>query len=107
MSDTWMIYSMFKNHDEALSVAQALLDRQLVACVNIIDGLTSVYRWQDSMQQEKESAMIVKTSGGKVSNAMDCIKELHTYQLPCIVSWPLSKGYPPFMEWVADETKDK
>lgn len=103
-NNIWVLYSTYANRAEALSAATALLEGRLIACANVYDNITSVYRWQGDMQQEQEAAMIAKTSKDKVPAAIECIKGMHSYQLPCITAYPAGDGFPPFLQWVADET---
>jgi periplasmic divalent cation tolerance protein len=100
----WMLYSTFPNREKALSVARVLVEKRLVACVNLYDNILSVYRWQETIQQEQEVALMAKTREGKVSSAMETLKSLHPYEVPCIVAYPVAEGFPPFLQWVADET---
>jgi periplasmic divalent cation tolerance protein len=106
MIDIWMLYSTFGNSDEAIFVARDLLKSRLIACANVMDGVTSIYHWEGTVQQEKEVTLVAKTSAGRVEKAISRIKELHSYQVPSVAAWPLERGYAPFMEWVAGETSE-
>ena len=101
---TWAIYSTFGNAEEAFSVANSLLEKRLIACANVIDQVTSIYRWQGGIQREKEVVMIAKTSENRVEEAITILAELHSYQLPAITAYPIMAGFPAFLQWVADET---
>ena len=103
--ELWLIYSTFKSKEEALRVAKTLLEQKLIACANVQDGVTSLYRWEGAVQQEQEAAMTVKTSAAKLQAAMDAINALHSYDLPCIVAYPISSGLPEFLQWLVDETR--
>jgi periplasmic divalent cation tolerance protein len=98
------LYSTFPTRDEAISIVSALLEKRLIACANIIDGATSLYRWEGKMQQEQEVLMLAKTSYDKLEAAIESIKALHSYELPCIVAYPITNGFQPFMQWVKGET---
>jgi periplasmic divalent cation tolerance protein len=104
MTDIWLVYSTFPNRAEALSVARQLVEKHVVACANIVDGITSVYRWQSDIQQESEVVMIAKTSAHSLNTALELIKSLHSYDVPCITAWPIEAGHLPFLRWVEDET---
>jgi len=103
MSDVWVIYSTFESHDEALSVAEKLLENRLVACANIQGGTTSVYRWEGAIQRASEVVLIAKTAQPKLQAAMELVKHLHSYTLPCIIAYPIGGGYPPYLRWIEDE----
>jgi len=105
MTDIWLLYSTFPSRKEALSTAQALLKKRLIACANLYDQVTSLYRWQGSLQQETEVVVIAKTRKEKVAAAIAAIKGAHSYALPCVAAWPAGGGYAPFMKWVGEEVK--
>ena len=104
MKDVWMVYSTFASAGEAVSAARALLEERLIACANVMDGMTALYRWEGKAQEEKEAVFIAKTSADKIDAAVARLKDLHAYQVPCVVAWPLEKGCPPFLGWVLRET---
>ena len=105
MADIWLLYSTFPDREEALSVARHLVERQLAACVEIHAPMLSVYRWEGKMHEEQEVALTAKTGKAKVDMAIAAIKSMHSYQLPCITASPVEKGFAPFLQWVADETR--
>jgi periplasmic divalent cation tolerance protein len=104
MTDIWLVYSTFPNRAEALSVARQLVEKHAVACVDVVDGITSVYRWQAEIQQESEVALIAKTSGHALNTAIELIKSLHSYDMPCVTAWPIEAGHLPFLSWVQEKT---
>jgi periplasmic divalent cation tolerance protein len=104
MNEIWLVYSTFPNKEKALSAARALLDARLIACANVIENVTSVYHWEGHIQQEPEAIMMAKTHKERVARALEAIKQLHPYQLPCITAYEIGGGYTPFLQWVADET---
>jgi periplasmic divalent cation tolerance protein len=106
-NEIWSLYSTFPNREEALSVAHKLLEKKLIACANLLENITSIYRWEGAVQQEQEVLMIAKTTPANVGQAIAEIKKLHSYQLPCIVAYPIAQGHPSFLQWVADETRQE
>jgi periplasmic divalent cation tolerance protein len=105
MSEIFLLYSTFPNQKSALMAARMLVEKRLVACANVKDGVTSIYRWEGKMQQEKEVTLIAKTSHGKLTAAMKELKNLHPYEVPCIVALPIAQGHAPFLKWIEEETK--
>jgi periplasmic divalent cation tolerance protein len=103
MPEIWLLYSTFANRNEALSVAERLLGARLIACANVIGGVTSLYRWEGAVQREEEAVLIAKTTRQQVPAAIEAIKKAHSYELPCVVAWPLMDGSAAFLEWVAGE----
>lgn len=104
MMEIWLVYSTFPHRAEALSAARALVESRLAACVNIDENVTSVYRWEGEIQEEKEVALSAKTTKENVAKTIAALKSLHSYQVPCIIAYPIAEGFPPFLQWIAEET---
>ena len=100
-----MIYATTGSPEEAQSLAKALVDERLVACVNIIDGATSVYRWNGKTESEQESILIAKTCIANRNDAMNRLQALHSYDTPCIVSYDMADGMQDYLAWVIGETR--
>lgn len=105
MSEIWLIRSTFAKKDEAISVAQILLEEKLVACANIEAEHIAIYKWEGMIQQENEASLIVKTTKTNVHQAIARIKHLHTYQIPSIVAWPAPVADESFSSWVKSEVE--
>ena len=103
--NTCMIYATASVLAEAENLAKILVSERLVACVNILDGATSVYRWQDKVETSKESILIAKTSYARRDAAMARLQELHSYDTPCIVAYDIAAGLPDYLAWIASETE--
>ena len=104
MMNTCMIYATAGSPEEARTLAKMLVEANLVACVNILDGATSVYRWDGISQFEEESILIAKTSVDRRSKAMARLKDLHSYETPCIVSYDMADGTPDYLDWIVTQT---
>ncbi len=98
------LYITVGSAGEAASIARDLLDDRLIACANIIDGATSLYRWEGKIADEKEAVMIAKTRGDLVEKVIERVRELHSYDCPCIVALPIIDGNPAFLDWIDEET---
>ena len=98
-----LLYATFPNKEEALAVAHKLLKEKLIACANILDGSTSIYNWQGETQQQPEAIFFAKTTTAQAQKVIERIKELHSYELPCILVLTAEKGFPPFINWVEGE----
>ena len=103
MSSIYLLYSSFARKDEAISAARTLLSERLVACVNVVDQVTSLYRWEGTPQEENEVLFLAKTTAERAPSAMARLKELHPYQLPNITCYPASTAFAPFAQWVEGE----
>jgi periplasmic divalent cation tolerance protein len=100
-----MIYITAGSKDEAKRIGKALIGNGLAACVNIIENMTSMYVWDGKLQDANETILIVKTTKERVSDLIEKVKSLHSYDCPCIVSLPVSGGNPAFLKWVAEEVR--
>lgn len=99
-----LLYSTLKNKQEAKELAAALLAERLIACANLIPGVTSLYEWEGEMEENEEVILLAKTTSGKAEKAIARIAELHSYSCPCAVGIPLTLAHPPFAQWVAAQT---
>lgn len=104
MSGVSMIYVTTSSRDEAMSIGRQLVSEKLVACVNVMDGMTSVYRWQGEIHEDAEAVLIGKTRTQLVDAVADRVKQLHSYDCPCVVSWPLNVGNPAYGDWLLEMT---
>jgi periplasmic divalent cation tolerance protein len=85
---------------EAEKIAQALVERMLAACVNIVPSITSVYRWQDEVQRDSEVLLIVKSRRDVFEHLARCVKELHSYKTPEIIAFPIETGDADYLHWL-------
>lgn len=97
------VYVACKDRDEALKIAQTLVSEKIVACFNIIENVTSIYRWQGELEKTSEVLIIGKTRMEMRSRVQKRIKTLHSYQVPCIVFWPIVDGLPAYFDWILNE----
>ncbi len=86
--------------DLSEAIAHRLVEEGLAACVNVVPGITSIYKWQDEVQKETEQLLVIKSHERLWESLEKRIKELHSYDVPEIVSIPLKSGFPPYLEWM-------
>ena len=96
------VYMTAGSRDEAKSIAAALVESELAACVNMFEGMQSIYVWDGKIQEDAEWVLIAKTTADLVPELTERVKTLHSYDCPCIVSLPVSGGNPAFLEWIAE-----
>ncbi|MCL1940010.1 MAG: divalent-cation tolerance protein CutA [Desulfovibrionaceae bacterium] len=99
------VYITVPDEETARSMAKRLVEERLCACANILPGLESLYWWGGKVEQSREAALICKTMQSAWPSFEKRARELHPYDTPCIVALPLEKGFAPFMQWIADETR--
>jgi periplasmic divalent cation tolerance protein len=102
---TKLIYVTTANLAEATRIAEAVVTERLAACANILDSVTSVFHWDGKLCRENEAVLILKTTEEKTAALTARIKELHSYECPCIVVLPIEGGNPAFMEWIEHEVR--
>jgi periplasmic divalent cation tolerance protein len=100
----WFVYITVKDKAQGLAIGRALVEERLAACINLWEGMTSVYRWQGAVEQASEAVLIAKTTEPQLPAIIKRVKALHTYECPCVVAWPIGMGNPPYLEWIERET---
>ena len=86
-------------------IATALVEERLAACVNILPGLRSVYRWQDQIEAADEVLLLIKTSAETYPALQARLAALHPYELPELLAVEAATGLPAYLEWVAEQTR--
>lgn len=89
----------------AESLANALVERRLAACVNILAPCRSVYRWRGRIESAGEVPLLIKTTDERYAELETEIRTRHPYELPEVVAVPIERGLPAYLEWVGDETR--
>jgi len=98
------VYITCKDMKEAKLIASRLLEKKLIACANIFP-VKSMFRWQDKITEESEVAMICKTKKELFEEIKEEAKQLHSYDIPCIVGWGWHGADEEYRKWVEEETK--
>jgi periplasmic divalent cation tolerance protein len=96
------VYMTTVDKTEARVIGKALIESNLAACVNIIDNMTSLYRWEGKLQEDQETVLIAKTTEEKIRDLKKKVVSIHSYDCPCILTLPVSDGHEPFMNWIKD-----
>ncbi len=103
MNKPILIYVTVENEDDAEYMARAVVSERLAACANIIPKMKSIYNWQGGVQESDEVVLILKTMSNMFDKVEAKVKELHSYDVPCIVSMPTDKVSKDFAEWIKGE----
>jgi periplasmic divalent cation tolerance protein len=103
-----LLFSTAGNQEEASRIASHLVQNRLVACVNIIPSIRSVYWWKDQVNDESESLLLMKTEKSKIKEVETAIKSIHSYETPELIAVQLDYGMPAYLSWVSNTVrKDK
>jgi len=98
------VYITAKDKIEAGEISRTLVEEKLAACVNM-HPIKSVYLWQGQIEQDAEVAMLVKTKTALADKLIRRVKELHSYEVPCIVCYRIEKGNPDYLKWIEESTE--
>ncbi|MEX2600813.1 MAG: divalent-cation tolerance protein CutA [Balneolaceae bacterium] len=101
-----LVYITTRDREEARSIGMTLVEERLAACVNIIDGMESIYRWEGAIETDSETILIAKTSYHRMEKLTRRVKELHSYDTPCILSITLTEqeGNEEYLKWLMKES---
>jgi periplasmic divalent cation tolerance protein len=99
------VYAVFANAEEAERIGRTVVEERLAACINIFAPIRSIYRWDGKVQTADEVAAILKTHHWNSDALIARIAALHSYAVPCIVTWPIDKVLGDYANWVEDSTR--
>ncbi len=100
-----VIFCTCPDRKSAEGIATALVDEGLTACVNLLPGLTSIYRWQDSVRREPECLLLIKSTAACFEALRSRLRALHPYDVPEIIALPVSHGDPAYLRWLTENTQ--
>ena len=99
------VYTTYPSVVEAEQAGRAIVERRLAACVNILPGMISHYRWQGAIERAEETVMIIKTRASLAEAVRTAVKQMHSYTTPAVLFLPLEGGDPAYLEWLMEETR--
>ncbi len=99
------VYVTTKDSAEALRIGRVIVEEKLAACANVIDGMKSIYRWENKIVEDAETVLVMKTAEDRVASLTLRVKEIHSYSIPCIVALPIESGNANYLEWIEKETR--
>lgn len=105
MLKNYLVLSTIDDAEAAEEIARKLVDERLAACVNIIPEITSIYKWKGNLERSVERLLLVKTAEDQVSELTTRLIELHPYDVPEVIAFPIDQGHPPYLEWLVTETR--
>ncbi len=103
MHEPIIVFCTCSTEEEAKTIAQALVEERLAACVNIAGHVTSIYRWDGKIESAAEWLLIIKTISGQFSRLAERVKALHSYDVPEIVALPVVAGAEAYLQWIREQ----
>lgn len=104
MANELIVFVTVPNATEASKIAESLVSERLAACVNIVRGIESVYRWEGKVTRDDEFLLIIKTTDVRYGSLERRVKEMHSYTTPEVVAMPIQHGLPEYLRWLRDST---
>lgn len=105
MSKLSLLYVTFPSEEEAVEISHKLLEKKLLACVNVLGAIHSLYFWNEAIHNSKETAVLLKTTKEKIPKIISVLQELHPYDTPAILEIPVGRASDPYCRWVIDSVK--
>ena len=98
------VYMTAGSVEEAKSIGQILVGQNLAACVNLLENMTSIYKWEEKLEESQEVIMIAKTRKTLMPKLIETVNSLHSYDCPCLLELPIQGGNPDFLSWIESQT---
>lgn len=105
MTDKRLVLTTAGSRDEARRIAEALVDRKLAACVNVVPGILSIYRWKDKREEAVEWLLLIKTTAAAFERVRDAVKEMHSYEVPECLCLVIESGSHAYLDWLDESVK--
>jgi periplasmic divalent cation tolerance protein len=105
MTDKCLMLSTASSLDEANAIASELVSRRLAACVNIVGPISSIYRWQGEVERSEEFLLLIKSTEAQTLPIQEAIRELHSYQVPELISLAIDAGLESYLNWIATSVR--
>lgn len=104
MEQVLLVLTNLPDTDSARSLARVLVGSRLAACVNLLPGVQSIYRWQGAIEEASEVTLLIKTTRTHYAQLQRAIVDNHPYEVPEVIALPVSDGHPSYLRWVDSET---
>ena len=100
MTDRVVVLSTVATPEDAERIARALVERGLAACVNVVPGVTSFYRWKGKLEKDEERLLVIKTRTERLPALQEALVSLHPYEVPEAIALPIEGGHEPYLRWL-------
>jgi periplasmic divalent cation tolerance protein len=102
MTDKIIVFSTCGSAEEAEKIARGLVERKVAACVNILPGIRSIYRWKGEVEDAQELLLVIKTTRELFGRVRDEIRGLHSYEVPEVIALPVLDGLDAYLDWISE-----
>jgi len=102
--DAVIVLTTIGSAEQAQVIARTLVDERLAACVNLLPDMTSVYRWEGAVQEDRERQLVIKTTRGRLDALRERLHELHTYDVPEFLVLSVENGSSAYLHWMSEST---
>jgi periplasmic divalent cation tolerance protein len=99
-----VVFVTAANAEQGMEIARALVAEEVVACVNVVERVRSVFRWKGKVEEENEALLVIKTRTERVPEVLARVKALHSYDVPEIIALPIIDGNPSYLQWIDEVT---
>ncbi len=106
MSERLLVLTTVARAEDAERIAEELVGRRLAACVNVLPGVRSVYRWKGAVEREDERLLLIKTRAERFEALRDAVLSLHPYEVPELIAVPLGPGSAAYFDWIDENVRD-
>jgi periplasmic divalent cation tolerance protein len=107
MTTAVVVLSTAGSQEEAERIATTLVEERLVACVNLVAPITSIYSWQGAVERAAEILLVMKTRRSSTTRLIARLRALHSYDVAEAIVLPIASGSPPYLKWLMAETSAK
>jgi periplasmic divalent cation tolerance protein len=104
MGQELIVFVTAPNDEEAARIAESLVTERLAACVNIVGGIQSIYRWEGEVTRDRETLLIIKTVDERYADLERRVKEFHTYTTPEVIAYKIERGSEAYLKWLREST---
>ena len=105
MSERIVVLSTVARAEDAERIGRELVERGLAACVSVVPGLVSIYKWKGKVEREDERLLLIKTRRERFAALREALVALHPYEVPEVLALPIEDGYAPYLAWLDDNTR--
>jgi periplasmic divalent cation tolerance protein len=100
VSEHVVVLSTVGSSEDAERIARVVVERGLAACVNVLPGVVSIYRWKGTLERDEERLLVMKTRADRFEALRDAVVSLHPYEVPEVIALPIAAGHAPYLAWL-------